>query len=355
MSNGSGGPGMNLRDISRRRFLGRAGLVASTVAAGRRTARARTRRTRSSQRASQRLQGDRLSLHVWRERLRQHGSAHRPGVVVDLRSLPVQRSRAHCPPASRHAGGAHGGGRIAGFPRWRPPDPAQLQRLCARELCARVRASSLPRRGGAAVRRRSPRCHRQHRPADRAADQGTVSGRHGSQAGAPVLAQRPAVDVASAGAGRNRARMGRPLRRPDVGVQRERGIHQHLHFRASRLPVRPVGVPVSGRCGWRGSHCRTGWRTLRLPPWRGQSPLDRDRGRPALAGTRIRQDRAPVDRGRGCVPGGPRDVGRGAAWELSQPCVWRRGRESACSPVAHGGTHTGRTLRTRRAAGRSSS
>ncbi|WZB73496.1 DUF1501 domain-containing protein [Achromobacter insuavis] len=174
-----------------------------------------------------------------------------------------------------------------------------------------VRAGPIAGAAGAAVRARRDGGGAERRPAGDAHQQGGLHRRARAAAAQAVLAQRPAVVLAGAGAGRRFLRLGRP---PDGSVrrhQRAAQLHRHHRRRQHRAAGGPPRRGLPGRRERLDPHRAADARHVWLQRLhRAVAPADHATAR-APDGTRDVAHRGAVDRRRRAAPDGP--VGRGGA------------------------------------------
>ncbi len=149
----------------------------------------------------------------------------------------------------RHRGQCRRGCGFAPAPGRRAADPAGQ--------CAGPQLRTAPGDGQPAddVRRRQAPGHpAEHRAAGHAHQQGAVRPELASQAGQPVLAQRPAEHLASAGARRGYARLGWAHGRLACVGQRQAGVHLDLGRGQRGVAGRRVDPAVPGQHQWCDPH-----------------------------------------------------------------------------------------------------
>ena len=241
-------------DASRRQFLRTASVVAGSVGAAGAPFALNLASLGTARRPDRaRLQGDRLPLPLRRQRLVEHGAAHRHRVVrrVHAAARDRRRTRSRCSRRARRPTPARRG------PRRRASAACCRSRrkftACDRERGQHLRPASEHARGARA-------CSRAGRLAVLAnvgplvvpLTRADYTRELEAAAAGARLAQRPAVDLAGARPRRRQGRLGRPPRRPGRERQRQRRLHQHLGLRQRRLLGRPDDVPVPGRHRRRG-------------------------------------------------------------------------------------------------------
>ena len=160
----------------------------------------------------------------------EHGAAYRCRVVGQLQRGAQPGAGFDCAACAGHAAQPGRGCRFAGTAGRGAADRAR------QSAGPQLRAASGDGQPADDVQHRQAAGHRaQHRPAGPAHHQGAVRTVCASQAGEPVLAQRPAEHLAGAGARRRHARLGRAHGRPAGIAERAAGVHRGLGCRQCGL------------------------------------------------------------------------------------------------------------------------